>query len=267
MHFPRQIASEPRLLADDELPAVTLHNKGGGSPFLLVADHAGNAIPRALRSLGISHADRARHIAWDVGIAGLSRLLADALDATLIQQNYSRLVIDCNRPLGTDMSIPALSELTPVPGNVGLHDADKATRVRGIFRPYHAAIEAELDRRRQGGQPTALVSMHSFTPSYHGVARPWHAGVLYHRDRRLARLLLALLRREPGLVVGDNEPYDVTDATDYTIPVHGERRSLHHVGIEIRQDLIADEQGQRHWAARLARLLTEAYQSLAVDPA
>jgi predicted N-formylglutamate amidohydrolase len=254
---------QDRLLADDEMPPVTVHNENGRSPFLLVADHAGNSIPRLLGSLGLSETDRRRHIAWDIGIAGVSRLLADALDAMLIQQNYSRLVIDCNRTPGSPTSILEISEATPVPGNVDLSESDKAARARDIFRPYHDRIEAELERRRQTGQPVALISMHSFTPAYHGVVRVWHAGVLTQRDRRLADLLLPLLRREAGLVVGDNEPYDVTDATDYTIPVHGERRGLPHVAIEIRQDLIDNEQGQRDWSALLSRLLPQAYRELA----
>jgi predicted N-formylglutamate amidohydrolase len=250
------------LLATDEPFPVTVHHGNGRSPFLIVADHAGNMIPCALGDLGVSQSERQRHIAWDIGIAAVSRLLADALAATLILQNYSRLVIDCNRPPGTETSLPEISEATPVPGNIGLSDARKAARVREIFRPYHDAIESELDRRRQAGRPAALIAMHSFTPAYHGVARPWHAGVLYNRDPRFAHLLKARLEREAGLVVGDNEPYDVNDATDYTIPVHGERRGLHHVAIEIRQDLIATEEGQRAWAARFARLLPQAYQEL-----
>ena len=174
-----------------------------------------------------------------------------------MQQNYSRLVIDCNRTPGSETSIPEISELTPVPGNIGLSEGQKAARVREIFRPYHDRIETELDRRRQAGQPAALIAMHSFTPVFKGVARPWHAGVLYNRDPRFAHLLMALLKREDGLVVGDNEPYSVTDASDYTIPVHGERRGLHHVAIEIRQDLIADDKGQRAWG-RAARALAAA---------
>jgi predicted N-formylglutamate amidohydrolase len=252
-----------RLLAADEPHPVTVHREDGRSPFLLVADHAGNAIPRALNSLGVTEAERARHIAWDIGIAALSRMLVDALDATLIQQTYSRLVVDCNRPPDAESSMPEISEFTPVPGNVSLSTAAKAARLREIFQPYHDRIEAELDRRQQAGRSVALISMHSFTPIYKGLARPWHAGVLYYRDRRLAHPLLRLLEREPGLVVGDNEPYDVSDATDYTIPVHGERRGLPHVAIEVRQDLIADEAGQRAWSARLTRLLPQAYRALA----
>jgi predicted N-formylglutamate amidohydrolase len=250
------------LLAADEPAPVTVHNENGLSPLLIVADHAGNAMPRALGRLGVPETECERHIAWDVGIAAVCRLVADTLDATLLQQNYSRLVIDCNRPPGSETSIPRISELTLVPGNMDLSEARKAARVREIFRPYHDRIEAELDRRRQAGQPTALIAMHSFTPIFEDVARPWHAGVLYNRDPRFAHLIMALLKREKGLVIGDNEPYSVTDASDYTIPVHGERRGLHHVAIEVRQDLIADAAGQRAWATLLARLLPQAYQEL-----
>jgi predicted N-formylglutamate amidohydrolase len=250
------------LLAADEPAPVTVHNENGPSPFLIVADHAGNSMPRALGRLGVPETECERHIAWDIGIAAVSRLVADAVDATLVQQNYSRLVIDCNRTPGSETSIPEISELTPVPGNRGLSEGRKVARVREIFRPYHDRIETELDRRRQAGRPAALIAMHSFTPVFMGVVRPWHAGVLYNRDPRFAHLLMALLKREEGLVVGDNEPYSVTDASDYTIPVHGERRGLHHIAIEVRQDLIADDKGRQAWGPLLARLLPQAYQEL-----
>lgn len=256
-----------KLLAADEPAPVTVHNEGGRSAFLIVADHAGNSIPRALGRLGISEPECQRHIAWDIGIAAVARQMADALDAVLVQQNYSRLVIDCNRMPGSDTSIPEISEAISIPGNIGLGERGKAARVREVFQPYHDRIETELGRRLRAGRPTALIAMHSFTPVFLGVARPWHVGVLYNRDPRFARLLLALLQREAGLVVGDNEPYSVTDASDYTIPVHGERRGLHHVAIEIRQDLIADNAGQQTWGRLLARLLPHAYRELAAADA
>jgi predicted N-formylglutamate amidohydrolase len=253
----------PTLLAADEPHPVTVHNNAGRSPLLLVADHAGVAFPRTLGSLGVSAADLKRHIAYDIGIAGVGRRLAEALDAVLIAQNYSRLVIDCNRPLDAPSSVAEVSELTPIPGNVGLNKSERAARADEIFRPYHARIEAELDRRRAEARATALIALHSFTPVFKGAARPWHAALLYNRDPRLGRALSAMLKEEPGLIVGDNEPYVVSDATDYTIPVHGERRGLPHALIEIRQDLIADDSGQRHWADLLARVLPQAYAAMA----
>ncbi len=251
------------LLSPGEPAPVTIYNSGGPSPLLLVADHSGNAMPRALHRLGIAEADCERHIAWDIGIAGVGRALAIALDAPLIQQNYSRLVIDCNRPPGSPASIPDVSELTPIPGNVALSEPAKAARAREIFWPYHRRIEAELDRRRQSRRPTALISLHSFTPVFKGVPRAWHAALLYNRDPRLAKALLKLLGEQQDLVVGDNEPYHVSDTTDFTIPVHGERRGLPHALIEIRQDLIAEKSGQLKWAKLLARLLPQAYAALA----
>jgi len=250
------------LLAADEAPPVSVYNAHGASPLLLVADHAGRAVPRALSRLGVAASDWDRHIAWDIGIAGVGRTLSAALDATLIAQNYSRLVIDCNRPLAVPTSIPEVSELTPIPGNAGLDQAARDTRARAIFWPYHDRIEAELDARRQAGRPAALIALHSFTPVFKGAARSWHAALLYNRQPQLARRLLALLAQEPGLVVGDNQPYFVSDLTDYTIPVHGERRGVPHALIEIRQDLIAEESGQRAWAALFARVLPRAYADL-----
>lgn len=246
------------LLAAGDMPPVSIFNAAGRSAFLIVADHAGNALPRALGSLGLDATDRERHIAWDLGIAGVCRSLSDLLDATLIQQNYSRLAIDCNRPPGTPQSIPEASDGTLVPGNQGLDAAARQAREAEIFHPYHACITAELDRRQAEGRPAILIAMHSFTPVFAGFVRPWDIGVLYHRDRRLANALLDVLRRESDLTVGDNEPYDVGDATDWTIPVHGERRGILHVGVEIRQDLVARSQNQAAWGAGLAALLPAA---------
>jgi predicted N-formylglutamate amidohydrolase len=251
-----------KLLGPDEPVSVSTYNADGKSQFLLVADHAGNLIPRVLGRLGLIEADCRRHIAWDIGIAGLAQLLADQLDANLIKQNYSRLVIDCNRPLDAATSIPKISEDTQIPGNADVNERDRAARIREIFEPYHTQIETELDRRQRATRPTALIALHSFTPIFKGASRPWHAGVLYNRDGRLARELLMLLGANNDLLVGDNAPYVVNDATDYTIPVHAERRGLYHAVVEIRQDLIDDVIGQREWALRLGDLLPKAYESL-----
>jgi len=246
-----------RLLAADEVPPVLEENAASRSPFFFTCDHYGRLIPRALGDLGVAASELDRHIAWDIGIAGVATRLAKELDVHLIAQRYSRLVIDCNRPFDSPGSIPLLSEATEIPGNSGLTPEQVAARQRAIFAPYHARITQALDARKAQGQATILVALHSFTSVYDGIARPWHIGTLYHRDERLPHLLRDLLRREGDLVVGDNEPYAVSDATDYTIPVHGEQRGLMNTGIEIRQDLIADEPGQQQWAERLARLFRE----------
>ncbi len=179
----------------------------------------------------------------------------------MILQNYSRLVIDCNRPIGSPTSIVSSSDATVIPGNENLAPADAAAREREVFRPYHERIRTELDAREARGQRTVLVSIHSFTPVFDAIVRPWHAGVLYHTDRRLARSVLNLLREDPALVIGDNEPYSVSDTTDYAIPEYGERRGLLHVEMEIRQDLIRDEAGQTQWAQRLAQVLTRSIEA------
>ena len=240
--------------ADDPAP-FQLHRAHGTSPFVLIADHAGQAIPARLGDLGVPQSERDRHIGWDIGIAGVTERLSEMLDAFAILQTYSRLVIDCNRPLGAEGSTVTRSDSTPVPANEGLTEDEKVRRALQIFAPYHARITQELDQRSTGPQAPVLIAMHSFTPVFGGIARPWHAGVLYHRDTRLAHALLAALRAETGLIVGDNEPYAITDGSDYAIPVHGEQRGLLHVELEIRQDLIADAQGQHEWAERLARIL------------
>ncbi len=248
----------PKLLAPDEPNPVVIAHENGTSPFFLTADHYGRRMPKSVRDLGLPDAEIARHIGWDIGIAGTTHVLADALDAFFIGQIYSRLVIDCNRDPAVPTSIIEVSESTEVPGNKGLTEAERDARRNELFRPYHERVTAELDARKAAGRETILISMHSFTPTYKGISRPWHVGVLYNRDRRLAAIVLDLLTAERDLVVGDNEPYHVSDQTDYTIPVHGERRGLPHVEIEIRQDLITDEAGQRAWGERFARLLPEA---------
>jgi predicted N-formylglutamate amidohydrolase len=243
------------LLFADEPPAFEVVDGRADSELVLLCDHASNRIPRSLGTLGLPEHELARHIAWDVGAAGLGRALARRLGAWLCLQSYSRLVIDANRRLDRPDSIPTRSEDTTIPGNESLSAGAAAARAREIFEPYHATIRAELDRRAAAGLRAVLVFVHSFTPVYRGTARAWHAGVLYHDDSRLALPMLHALRQEPGLVVGDNEPYAVTDVSDYGIVEHAEKRGLLHVELEVRQDLIATATGQEEWAERLARLL------------
>jgi predicted N-formylglutamate amidohydrolase len=245
------------LLSQQDVPPVHEDNTLGNSPFLLTSDHYGRLIPATLGDLGLPASEMTRHIAWDVGIAGVADALSTHLNAHLIAQRYSRLVIDCNRPPDVPSSIPRISEATVIPGNEAITREAAQTRRQAIFDPYHRRIAEVIDTRLRHSIPTILVSLHSFTPVYAGIARPWHIGTLYHRDTRLPPLLLKQLRAEPDLVVGDNEPYAVSDETDYTIPVHGEARGLMNTGIEIRQDLLADPAGQIEWADRLARIFGE----------
>jgi predicted N-formylglutamate amidohydrolase len=255
-------AAEYRLLAADEPPPFLEVGRQGKSNFVIVVDHASRRIPRRLKDLGLPESELRRHIGWDIGALGVARQVAAALDAPLLAQNYSRLVIDCNRDPKVPSSIPLQSEASEIPGNVGLSEAEITARRVEIFDPYHGQVRALLDERAAAGRPTILVAQHSMTNIYHGVTRPMHAAVLYNRDRRFAGLMLDMLRREAGLVVADNEPYFVSDDTDYTIPRHGEARGLPHVEIEIRQDLVSDEAGQTEWARRISQALQNAEQAL-----
>jgi predicted N-formylglutamate amidohydrolase len=251
----------PTLLHPDEPAPVALLNPHGGADILLVCDHAGQRVPRALNGLGISPAALDRHIGWDIGAGGVTRALAASLDASAILQLYSRLVIDCNRRPGHPTSVAAISDGTLIPANAGIPPGPSAPwhaeREAEIFAPYHDAIARHLDRQLAAGRRPAIIAVHSFTPAMDGIARPWQAGVLHNHDPRLALATASLLRRE-GLTVGDNEPYALSDDSDYTIPVHAEQRGLLNLELEIRQDLIAEPAQQAEWAALLARIIPAA---------
>ena len=251
-----------KLLADDEPAAVFQERPRGRSSFVIVVDHAGARIPRSLDKLGLDDSELARHIAWDIGALGLARRMSAILDAPLVAQNYSRLVIDCNRDPRVETSIPRMSEYVSIPGNRDLGEAEIAARRTEIFEPYHAHIRALLDERQAAGRRTILVAQHTMTDVYKGASRDMHGAVLYNRDRRFAGLVLEMLRRERDLTFADNEPYFLSDETDYTIPRHGEARGLPHVEIEIRQDLVKDEAGQAAWAERVTRALEGAQSAL-----
>ena len=251
------------LLGPDDPPPYRVVCEAGRSAFVLICDHASCTVPARLGLLGLDEATLRTHIGWDLGAAEVARMLALALDAVLILQSYSRLVIDCNRPLASPASIASVSDAIAIPGNAGLTAPEAEQRAAAIFTPYHDRIRRELDARAARQRATVLVSVHSFTPVFQGFVRPWHVGTLYNRDPRLARALMQELRTEAALVVGDNEPYAASDATDFAIPQHGELRELLHVGIEIRQDLIAEGAAQRDWAQRLAEALRRSLVSLA----
>jgi predicted N-formylglutamate amidohydrolase len=254
------------LLAADEPPPVITVGRQGRSNFVIVVDHAGRRIPRRLNGLGLAESELQRHIAWDIGALSVARQVAAALDAPLVAQNYSRLVIDCNRDPKVVSSIPRVSESSEILGNIGLTDEEIAARRAEIFDPYHDHIRALLDERAAAARTTILVAQHTMTNNYKGVDRPMHAAVLYNRDRRFAGLVLDRLRNEAGLTIADNEPYFVSDETDYTIPQHGEARGLPHVEIEIRQDLVSDDAGQAQWAQRITRALQDAERALLASP-
>jgi predicted N-formylglutamate amidohydrolase len=257
MKHGQQQALANALLGPGDPEPVVVENPAGRSPILFLSDHGGRVVPRRLGKLGLSDAELSRHIGWDIGIQGVTSRLSEKLDATYIYQPYSRLVIDCNRKVGSGQSIMERSDGVEVPGNRGLSEAEKQARDIEIMRPYHRCVEETLMRRRAAGQATVVFCMHSCTLQLVSDAepRPWHIGVIAYRDWRIGDSLLALLEAEPGLCVGHNEPYSVNMELDYTVPVHCEGRGLPYAEIEIRQDLIGDDAGQRRWAALLEPLL------------
>ncbi len=245
-------------LAPHEPPAVEVVRARGSSPFFIICDHASKRIPDALNGLGLPDHEVDRHIGWDIGAAAVAHQLSQAFDATLVLQGYSRLVIDCNRHPHVETSIPKISEATAVPGNADLSAEAAAQRMQKIFTPYHSMISALLDERKSAQKRSVVVAVHSFTPVYHDVARPWQIGIQYNRDPGLSHCMISELSRDETLCVGDNQPYSVSDETDYSIPVHAEGRGLPHILIELRHDLIDEEAGQAFWAQRLIESLPAA---------
>lgn len=233
---------------------------GARSPFLLVADHAGRVIPRVLGNLGLPEPELERHIAWDIGVERLGAHLARTLGAPLIAQAYSRLVIDCNRAPGSAQSIPLVSDGTLIPGNHDIPNWQRRVRAAEIYAPYQAAIGAELARRLSDGQTSVLVALHSFTPVLGDAPRPWRYGVLHRDDSPFSTAMLALLSAHLGGGVGDNQPYAM-DATDNTVPLHS-GQAVDYLELEVRQDILADDAGQRAVAGLVAGCLLGAHRSI-----
>lgn len=246
------------LLSPRDPDAVELVNAQGRSGIVLSCEHAGRAVPEALGDLGVSPTEMERHIAWDIGTEGVSRALSKLLDAPLVLQRYSRLVVDCNRPFEAPDCFPQVSDETAVPGNAGLNEAARRQRFDEIHQPFHDALSRLLDTRVKADRAAILVAVHSFTPRLvGGTERPWHLGVLWNRDHTFSdQFLNAFQARNPGVPSTHNQPYVVDDRSDYTIPVHGEARGLPHLLLEIRNDLIADELGQSWWAKLIAETLS-----------
>jgi predicted N-formylglutamate amidohydrolase len=238
--------------------AVEVLNESGGSPFVLVCEHASNFIPPEYDNLGLDDADLARHIAWDIGAADVTRMLAKQLDASAFLGTYSRLLIDLNRPLHVADSIPQRSESTDIPGNLSLHAAERQRRQQLLFHPFQDHLRAHLHQRTAAGRRNVLVAIHSFNPVYLGQHRPWHAGVLFDAAAELGQALIAQLSSDRLLNVGANVPYGVSADADYALVVHGDQLGNPAVLIEIRNDLIADADGVATWADKLEQALRAA---------
>ena len=251
-HLERSESPLSSLTTGDDPPPLQIINPAGASSFLIVCDHAGNLVPQKLGMLGLTSADLQRHIGWDLGAAELSEMLSEALDATLIRQTYSRLVIDCNRDPSAPDAMAAVSDGTTVAGNQALSEEDRAARVRDIHEPYHSAIGERIAR---SADPKIIVAIHSFTPTMNGVDRLWKVGVLYHLGNTdFARNVLRELQELVPGPVGDNEPYAM-DGIDYTVPRHAYPKDLPYVEIEVRQDILSTPEGCKRISGLLQTVL------------
>jgi len=242
------------LLKGEEGPAV-LVNEQGRSPYVLICEHASNRLPKSLGNLGLAAADLQRHIAWDIGAESVARLLSRLMDAPLVLQRYSRLAYDCNRPPESPDAMPAVSEVTEIPGNRNLSFAERLARIQEIYRPFHQAVSEVLDTRAAQDQKSVIVSIHSFTPVYKGKTRKVELGILHDRD---ASFSSTLIKRFSKVDARLNEPYGPKDGVLHTMNLHAAPRGLKHAMIEIRNDLISSERGQQTWAQWLSVPLIQA---------
>jgi predicted N-formylglutamate amidohydrolase len=246
--------------------AVSIENEAGAAPAVILCDHASSRIPAALGGLGLPPEALESHIAWDPGALGVARELARRMDAPLVAGRISRLVIDLNRDPALFDSIPERSAATEIPGNAGLAQVERDARVRSVYAPFHEAVAARVQRQRRGGA-IALIGVHTFTPVFRLRPRPWHLGIVFDRDRRLAAPLLEHFRAQPDLVVGENEPYSPEDRVYHSLDRHGQADGLPSVMIEIRNDLVATPLSQAQWGERLAVAIAGALPSaLATEP-
>lgn len=242
-------AARSGLLTGTDPAPVEILNPHGDFPAVLFCEHAGQDVPERLSGLGVTRDQLDAHIGWDIGAAAVTRVMADILGAPAVLQRYSRLVIDCNRPPDAPDAVPEVSDGVVVPGNLGLGATEREARVKEIFQPFHDAANALFDRAER----RATFAIHSFTPVFGGVARPWELGFLFRRDTRTSSVLRDFIaRRRPGLEIGMNQPYQIEDESDWFVPRHGEARGLPHSLIEIRNDLIIGDNEQLDWAELLS---------------
>lgn len=248
-------------MSDDREKTVLVTNAEGTSPFVLVCDHASHRIPERYGDMGLTHAERLSHIAWDPGALAVSQSLSDLLDAPLVESTVSRLVIDANRDPSAPNLIWTLSEATRIAANENLSPEERQFRIEHYHQPYHEAVDGVLEQRLHAGRETILVCVHSFTPVFLGQARPWPIGLIHGKNVHFTRALRdALNADDPSLNVGWNEPYAALNGVTLTLEKHGDGRGIPATMIEIRNDEIAEPDGVAVWADRLARCLETARQ-------
>jgi len=243
------------LIGPGDPPPFTTYNDHAKAPLLLVADHASPFFPASLNQLGLADWVLERHVAWDIGVDKLVRFLADELDAQAVLAGFSRLIIDPNRQPHDPSAIPEVSDGISIPGNIGLDSQQRNLRIESFFRPYHDTIAARLKRFHDDEIVPAMVAVHTCSPVFDRIVRPWHIGIMWDKDPRIPVPLIKRLEAMTGVCVGDNEPYSGRHPHDFTIDHHAEPGGLPHVGLEVRQDLVKDEDGARKWAGILAEAL------------
>ena len=254
-HFP-EIDPADTLIGPGDPPPYMTYNEHGKAQVLLVADHASPFFPATLNQLGLADWVLEEHVAWDIGVDELARCLADELDASLVLAGFSRLIVDPNRRPDDPGVIPEISDGIAIPGNLDLEPSQRARRFRSFFDPYHEAIDRHLDGFFDRGVTPAMIAVHTCTPVFDRIVRPWHVGVMWDKDPRIAASVMAHFADDPDVCIGDNEPYSGRHPHDYTIDHHAEPRGIPHVGFEVRQDLVEDAAGAKHWAAVLGRALS-----------
>lgn len=250
-----------KILGPKDPKPYKLLNAGGAGGFLIIADHAGNKMPKSLGTLGLSTGDRKKHVSWDPGTAEIAALLAKKLNAPAIMSTYSRLVFDLNRGRTSPEAMRETYDGIAVPGNKKLSAAHKNARRREIFDAYHAAVEKQLMQMKKRKIAPFIIALHSFTPVMQGKKRPWQIGVLWDIDRKTAKKTIAAIKKQnPRLTVGDNKPYSLKSANvaENSLKRHAVRRHLPHVVVEFRQDLVATRRGAEKWADLFCRALLAA---------
>ena len=243
------------LLAARDAQVFELLDKEPSVPVLIVCDHASRRIPESFGDLGLPSQYLYKHIAWDIGAGALARSLSEKLQLPAVLAGYSRLLVDCNRNLDDPSAFPEASDGIPVPGNQALSQLERQQRIDAFYWPYHHAIRDRIRLLESLAPAPALIALHSFTPALDGVSRPWHVGVMWNKDHRIALALIQNLAAMDGVVVGDNQPYSGRHPADFTIDHHAEAEGLPHAGIEVRQDLVQTEEGVAEWSERLAQVL------------
>ncbi len=231
-------------------------NPDATAGLVILCEHASNHIPDELQRLGLPNVELKRHIAWDIGAEAVTRKMCEMMGATAVIAKVSRLVLDANREPDRDSLVPKHSDGTEIPGNMNLSEDDIEARRQAFYYPFHSAADQVIERHQAAGVNPIVIGMHSFTPHMDGSDRPWQIGFLWNKDQRLAQALIGLLERETDLTIGDNEPYSGQDLY-YTMQRHGADRGLLQTTVEIRQDLLADDNMVTQWAALLADCLDE----------